>query len=268
MRVAILVVEHRTALNGLGGDVARDVDLRLVRAVRRFGAGLRGLHSQFQRVEHTARIAVGYAHQVIERVLIEHDRQRAVAAFGIGQGLARHGAQVVLAQAAQLEDAAAADQRLVDLEIGIFSGRADQDDGAVLHPGQERVLLRLVEAVDFIHKEDRLLAVQPAALLRHRHGVADVLDPGQHGVDGDEMGGRGVGDDARQGGLAAAGRPPEDDRRQLVGLNRAAQQTARPNDVFLADELVQRARAHARGQRRLVSGRLLAAQIEQGGAGG
>ena len=35
-----------------------------------------------------------------------------------------------------------------------------------------------------------------------------------------------------------------------------------------ADELVQRARAHARGQRRLGISRLLPAQIEQGRTGG
>ena len=59
-----------------------------------------------------------------------------------------------------------------------------------------------------------------------------------------------VGDDLRQGGLAGAGRAPEDDgREQPVGLDGAAQELARADDVLLADVLVQGARAHAGGQR-------------------
>ena len=65
------------------------------------------------------------------------------------------------------------------------------------------------------------------------------------------MGARRVGDDLRQRRLAGAGRPVEDEAAQLVGLDGAAQQPPRPDDVLLADVLVQRARAHARGQRRV-----------------
>ena len=38
----------------------------------------------------------------------------------------------------------------------------------------------------------------------------------------------------------------------MVGLDGAAQQPARPDDMLLADELVQRARAHPRRQRRFL----------------
>ena len=60
-----------------------------------------------------------------------------------------------------------------------------------------------------------------------------------------------VGDHHRQGGLARAWRSPQDDGgKQLVNLNRPAQQFARSQDVLLPDVLVQGARAHARRQRR------------------
>jgi len=59
---------------------------------------------------------------------------------------------------------------------------------------------------------------------------------------------------ARQGRLARAGRPVKDDRAELVRLDGAAQQASRPDDVPLADELIQRARPHARGERRLLLG--------------
>ena len=61
-----------------------------------------------------------------------------------------------------------------------------------------------------------------------------------------------VGDDHGQRGLAGTGRPPQDDGREKpVGFDGAAQELARPDDVLLADELVQRARAHPGGQGRL-----------------
>ena len=63
-----------------------------------------------------------------------------------------------------------------------------------------------------------------------------------------------AGDDAGQGGLAAARRPPEDHRGHLVGLDDAAQHAALADQVLLADELVEAAGAHAGGQGRLALG--------------
>ena len=100
-----------------------------------------------------------------QRDLVDLDVQLAITAFRVGQRLASDGEQVAFGQRLELEDAAAADERLVDLEIGVFGGRADQDDRAVLDPGQQRVLLGLVEAVHLVHEEDRALPVLPAALL-------------------------------------------------------------------------------------------------------
>ena len=57
------------------------------------------------------------------------------------------------------------------------------------------------------------------------------------------------GDDARQRGLAAARRPPEDQRVQTLALDHVAQQTALADQVPLADELVE-----LRGRMRSASG--------------
>ena len=81
------------------------------------------------------------------------------------------------------------------------------------------------------------------------------------------MGAGGVGDDAGQGGLAGAGRAVEDHAAELVGLDGAAQEPARADDVLLADELVQRARPHARRQRLFLLDQLLAAVVEEAGGG-
>ena len=42
----------------------------------------------------------------------------------------------------------------VDLKGGILGRGPDQDDAALFHKGQERILLCLVEAVDLVHKYD------------------------------------------------------------------------------------------------------------------
>ena len=63
------------------------------------------------------------------------------------------------------------------------------------------------------------------------------------------MGLGGVGDDPGQGGLAAAGRAPEDQRAEAVGLDQAAQKLALPKDVVLTYVFRDGARPHALGQR-------------------
>src|SRR5690606_22461639 len=48
-------------------------------------------------------------------------------------------------------------KRGVELETGIFRGRADENDRAVFHHRQEAVLLGAVEAMDFIDEQQGTL---------------------------------------------------------------------------------------------------------------
>jgi hypothetical protein len=57
-------------------------------------------------------------------------------------------------------------------------------------------------------------------------------------------------DDLRERRLTGARRTREDNRWQPIGFDRAPQQFPRREDMLLADELLDRARAHARGERR------------------
>ena len=75
------------------------------------------------------------------------------------------------------------------------------------------------------------------------------LTPDGGGVELLEVGLRVAGDDVGQRGLAGARRAVEDHAGQPVGLEHPPQQLARPDEMLLADELVERARPHPHGQR-------------------
>ncbi len=65
------------------------------------------------------------------------------------------------------------------------------------------------------------------------------------------MGIGGVGDDIGQSGLAAAGRPPENHRRDFAAFDGFAQDAPFAQDMLLPDEGVQAGGAHPGSQRRL-----------------
>ena len=209
----------------------------------------RGLDRQLQGVQQRARVAARDVDEVVERVRVDVHVEAAVAALGVGQRRLRDAVQVRTRERRELEDARPADERRVHLEVGVVRGGADQHDGAVLHPGQERILLSLVPAVHLVHEEDGAPAVQLPPLVGRRRGLADVLHPGEHGVQALEVAPRGVRDDPGEGGLPRARRPVEDERGQLVRLDRAAQQAPGAEDVVLAHELLDGPGPHARRER-------------------
>ncbi len=122
---------------------------------------------------------------------------------------------------------AAADERRVDLEVRVLGGGADQRDDAVLDRRQERVLLRLVEAMDLVDEEDRARRAEGARLARALDRGAHVGGAGADRRELHEAGARLGGDEARQRRLAAAGRPEEEHAEQLAALDRRAQHRAR-----------------------------------------
>jgi hypothetical protein len=107
----------------------------------------------------------------------------------------------------QLEDATAADKGTVDLEVRVGGRRANQQNGSPFHMGQQRILLRFVPAVDFIHKKGGALVVQGAPLVCFADGFADFFDPGKDGIKGDKVAFGAVGDDHGEGGFAVPGGP-------------------------------------------------------------
>jgi hypothetical protein len=93
---------------------------------------------------------------------------------------------------------------------------------------QERVLLRLVEAVDLVDEQQRAAPVSAAAFLRFRDRFAHLRDAGEHRRERLEVQVGVLRDQQRQRGLADARRPPQQqragfalfDRRRSAGLRR------------------------------------------------
>jgi hypothetical protein len=110
-------------------------------------------------------------------------------------------------------------------------------------------LLGPVEAVQLIDEQNG----PPAGLLQFGAGfqeqIAHLLDPGGGGVDLAKMALAVLGDDVGQRGFTCARRAVEDHGTEAVGLEHAPQQLAGAEEMVLADEFIDRARPHARGQR-------------------
>ena len=151
VRVAIAVVDDGLLLDALLGDFHRDAD----GAVGFRRGGERG---DFQRVERLARIAVRNAGEVPRGFLRDFDFQVADAALGIHERAGDEVEQVILGKRLQLENLRARNERRVDEEERVVRGRADEPDDAALHIRQQHVLLRLVEAVDFVNEQNGGLA--------------------------------------------------------------------------------------------------------------
>jgi hypothetical protein len=84
--------------------------------------------------------------------------------------------QLPLGQRLQFVDLRAREEGRVDLEVRVLGRRADQRQRPLLDRRQERVLLRLVEAVDLVEEEDRPPPMRAEALPRGRDHLAHLGD--------------------------------------------------------------------------------------------
>ena len=142
------------------------------------------------------------------------------------------------------EDLAAGEKGAVQFKGGVFRGGAHERDGSVFHVWQEAVLLGAVEPVDFIHEEEGSLAVFPpfGGLVK---SFPQIRHAGEDGGERDEVHGRARGQDARQRGFSAAGRPPQDEAGQLAGIRHEPDGPSLPQQVVLAHDFLQGGRSQA-----------------------
>ena len=160
-----------------------------------------------------------------------------------------------------MENLRTGSERGVDVEERIVRGRADEADDAAFDVGQQHVLLRFVEAVDFIDEQDGGLAAHVAMVPGLIDFCADLRDVGFDTVDRLEARPGHACDHRGQSGFPRPRRTIENQRREAVGLDGASQQLAGGEDVLLSGDLIQMMRSHPRGQR-LVQGILRLGLLE------
>ena len=233
MALAVLVVDRHAAVEQFGqlGRAERLGDLD-----REEGFGL---------VEQEAAVAVGAGDQRVAR--FRRDGQGAVLdRFGAADQLL----ECVMVEPPQDQHLAARQKRGVELEARVLGRRADQGDGAVLDIGQEAVLLGAVEAVDLVHEQQGLLSGAGGGL-RLGEDLLEVGNAREDRRDGDEAQADGVGEQARDAGLAGAGRSPQDHRGEPARRDHPADRAVGAGQMLLADDLVERCRPQPVGERRI-----------------
>ena len=152
--LARLVVEERLLLRRLADRLDGEARRRAALAA----GGAEEPRGDLQDVQRGAGVALRQRHDRRHGVGIQLETEAAQAAVGVRHRPADDRLEIRLGQPLQHVDAAAREQRRDHLERRVLGGRADQGHGAALDVRQERVLLRLVEAVDLVDEEDRALA--------------------------------------------------------------------------------------------------------------
>ena len=110
--------------------------------------------------------------------------------------------------------------------------------------------------MDLVEEQDRALATGLDGAHRGVDDLADAFDTDARGILGDEGAFGAVGDDPRERGFARARRAVEDQAGHGIRGEHSAQEFAGPEDVGLADEFIERVRAHADRQRLVLPPRL------------
>ena len=105
----------------------------------------------------------------------------------VGQGALEEIDEVVRLERLEAEHLAARQERRVHGEARVLGGRPDDDDRPVLDVRQERVLLRLVEAMNLVDEDDRALALEREPIARRGDDLAQLADAAEHGAERHEV---------------------------------------------------------------------------------
>ena len=235
--VAGLVVEDRLALHRVLGVGDRD---------RPAVAARRGLARELERVERRPRVAARARGEEGDRVVVDRRRRRTRRASSARRSSPSTSAAL---ERVQLVDLGAGEQRRVDLEVRVLRRRADERDQPLLDRRQQRVLLRLVEAVDLVEEEDRRA---PAARAARRARAITSRTSGRPALTAESSSKAASACSAvirASVVLPVPGGPYRTIECGRPGLDRRAQRRALAEQVLLPDEVVERARPHARGER-------------------
>ena len=203
---------------------------------RQLGGGQRfvGRHRKqvFAQPEQIARVAVRHRDQRVAGAWIERERPIEMA-FGTRDDLV----QVFDVQAIEGEYLRPRQEGRHQAEARILGGGPDQHERAVLDRRQHRILYWSREAVQLVDEHRGRLA---GILAQHR-GCGDRLsqvdDAGRYRRQLGEFIPRLGRDQPGDRRLADAGRAPQDERRQPLAAEHAAQRTIGSEEMVLADDL-------------------------------
>ena len=166
-------------------------------------------------------------------------------------------ADVIVGKAVQLDQARTGEQRRIHLEERILRRCTDEHHDAILHRMEQRVLLGAIEAVDLVDEQDGAQAAMDQTLVGFRDDLAQIRHRAADGRDFHERCVCGVRNHASERGLAGTCGPIEDDGRERVVLDRRPKPGAFADRLLLSDQLVERARTHTHGKRRVSKARFI-----------
>ena len=208
------------------------------------------MRRQFQRVEGHARIPIGKAGDRPQATRL-HLELTAAQSPVLLERSPEQCEQVRFFQGLEHQNSAAGEQGRDDLEGRILGGGAHQNQSPVLDVGKERVLLSLVEAMDLVHEQHGAALPEAPLGACFLHHPFDLLDSRQDRADGDEVAVSLAGQQVRQGRLAHARGPPEQQGRNLARVRDLPQDFSGTQKVLLTDHLVQSRGTHSIGKGRL-----------------
>src|SRR5713101_9645248 len=109
-------------------------------------------------------------------LIVDLDRVISQTALFTGQGAIDQFLQLLHAQRFELKDLRARDERTVDIEKGIVSGRSDQPQVSAFDIRQENVLLRFIEMMDLVDEQNRFSSGSAKTIGRRRDRAPHFRD--------------------------------------------------------------------------------------------
>jgi len=181
----------------------------------------------FGQCQRRASIPIRHANERGARIVIQRQ------GFGFRLfGARQQFCDSVFVERAKRHHAGAREQRGVEFERWILGRGADQGDGSVFHHGQKGILLRAIEAMDFIDKQQGRAAdgASLAGLLKY---FLQIRDAAENGGDLHEVE---IGLPCKKScdsGLSRSRRTPEDKRAHGAGANQSRQRAVCAKQMIL-----------------------------------
>ena len=159
---------------------------------------------------------------------------------------------ILLRQRLQFKDPRSRKKRTIHFEIRILCCRTDQDHRAVFHIWQQVVLLCLIEPVNLVNKENRLSSVAAQVLFRLCDNLLKVLLSRYRCIHLMEICSCRPSDHTSKGCFPHARRSIKDDRADPICFDRTVKKLVFPDNILLANHLLQSLRTHPGSKRSLL----------------